>query len=169
MVERQARPGHGHGRRLASGVVANAVSFDIDQGAIEAALESPLRAWLQGLCTKVASEAFVRAPVGKATPVHPMSNAPARIPGRLKHSIDTEITGNGLQLIGWIIANAPYARFVHEGTQGGYDIEPKRPAYALAFWSEKKAGFVVTPRVTNHPGIATPQPFLRDALVKVVG
>lgn len=142
------------------------VSFTVDLSAIDRALEEPLRAWLQGRLSAVASNAFHRAPESKSTPIHPMSRAPQIIPGKLKHSINTRIEGTGTRLIGYVEATAPYAKFVHEGT-GAHPIRPRKPAFALAFWWEKKGDFEVNQGV-NHPG-TRPQPFLRDALVAVMG
>lgn len=142
------------------------VTLSIDRTAIEGGFEEELRAWLQAQCSAVASEAFRRAPRSTPAPIHPMSDAPQRVPGTLAHSIDTEIEGSGTRLVGVIRANAPYARFVHEDTEA-HAIFPRRPAFALAFWSEKKADFVVTGGV-SHPG-TTGQPFLRDALTAVMG
>ncbi len=142
------------------------VTFSVDFAGVDRALETPLRAWLQGRLSAIASNAFHRAPVSKPTPIHPKSKAPQRVPGKLKHSINTRIEGSGTRLIGVVEATAPYARYVHEGT-GPHPINPRRPAYALAFWWEKKGDFVVLPSV-NHPG-TRPQPFLRDALVAVMG
>lgn len=143
------------------------VSFSVDLSAIDRALEPGLRAWLQGRLSAVASNAFHRAPVSTPTPIHPKSNAPQRIPGKLQHSINTRIEGSGTRLVGVVEATAPYARFVHEGT-APHRIEPRRPAFALAFWWEKKGEFAVFPNGVNHPGTRA-QPFLKDALVAVMG
>lgn len=144
------------------------VSVAVDFSAIDRVLEAPLKSWLQRKLSEVASYAFQIAPVSKETPIHPLSKRGIQqIPGTLKHSINTRITGGGTVLVGYVDANAPYAYYVHEGTKGGQSILPLRPAYALAFWSERDGDFVVTGHVTR--GATPAQPFLRDALVAVIG
>lgn len=143
------------------------VSFVVDRSAVDRVLEVPLYAWLQRTLSTIAANAFHRAPVSTPQPIHPKSKAEQRVPGKLKHSINTRIVGSGTRITGYVEATAPYARFVHEGT-AAHPIYPRRPAYALAFWSEKRSEFVVTSRGVNHPG-TRPQPFLRDALVEVMG
>lgn len=128
-------------------------------------MEDQGRAWLQGKLSEVASVAFHSAPVSKPTPIHPRSSAPQVVPGQLKHSINTRIDGSYPELVGKVIANVPYAYFVHEGTQA-HPILPRRPAYALAFWWERQGEFV-TRNSVFHPG-TTAQPFLRDALESVM-
>jgi len=65
-----------------------------------------------------------------------------------------------------VVANVPYATYVHEGTRGGYPITPHNPPYWLRFYWDK-AGKVVYRKRVIHPGIATPQPFLVQALEAV--
>lgn len=142
------------------------VTFDVDSSAFERVLADAAQAWLQRQLSEVASTAFHNCPVSTPQPIHPMSSAPQRQPGRLQHSINTRIEGSFPKLTGRVVANAPYAYFVHEGTNP-HPIFPKRPAYALAFWQESAGAFQVRSSVF-HPGTEA-QPFLRNALDAVMG
>lgn len=87
-----------------------------------------------------------------------------RVTGELARSIRVYPIQLGVNPSAYVEANAPYALFVHEGT-GPHPIDPVN-ARVLRF--PAKSGFIVfTPHV-DHPGTAA-QPFLRDALVAVIG
>ena len=141
------------------------LTFTIDRAAFRAALEPPTRLWLQRQLSEVASEVFARSPVSKPKPIHPKSKAIQIVPGRLKHSVDTEIDGQWPKMVGRVVANAPYAQFVNKGTKP-HRILPRRPAYALAFWSENAGDFIVTGSVM-HPGTRK-NPYMLQALIAVV-
>lgn len=87
-----------------------------------------------------------------------------RVTGTLARSIRVFPIQLGQNPSAYVAAEAPYALAVHEGT-APHPIDPVN-ARVLRFPS--KAGVIVfTPHV-DHPGTVA-QPFLRDALVAVVG
>lgn len=91
--------------------------------------------------------------------------APSGKTGALKRSIGVEQNrdAGGRFAPAWaVVAVAPYAMFVHEGTRP----HPIRGNPLLAFWWAKIGSFVVLARV-NHPG-TTGQPFLADAIRQTV-
>lgn len=140
------------------------VTYAVDYGSLDRVIRPQARQWLQTKMTAIASRAFQLAPESTPTPVHPMSSAAEVIPGRLKHSIDTEIEDTADGLIGRVVVRVPYAKFVVLGT-AAHPIFPRK-AKALAFWWEKKGDFAVLPSV-NHPGTA-PNRFLLDAFIDVM-
>jgi hypothetical protein len=87
------------------------------------------------------------------------------VTGRLRDSIDVRlVTGaDGWPLTYEVIADAPYASFVHEGTRP-HHIAP-RQASVLRF---PKSGTMLYRPSVQHPG-TQPRPFLRVAMDQVIG
>lgn len=81
--------------------------------------------------------------------------------GRLRSSIYGTVKFGPLR--GEVIASAPYSAYVHEGTSP-HEITPNT-ARVLRFPS--RAGNIVYTNLVNHPG-TRPQPFLSDALLRVI-
>lgn len=88
--------------------------------------------------------------------------------GATKRSIrTTERHAAGGDLEGHVVATTKQALYVHEGTRGPYTIKPRMPGGRLRFFGMKTGAVVITRRVI-HPGVRIKQPFLRDALSRVI-
>jgi hypothetical protein len=81
--------------------------------------------------------------------------------GNLRSSIQPRVEFGPLR--GEVEATAPYSLYVHEGTSP----HPITPVNARVLRFPTKAGTIVYAQSVNHPG-TRPQPFLSDALAKVV-
>lgn len=134
--------------------------IDISQSLCDDVIGRQLPSWLQNVLDDVAAQAFTICPVGTPDPL----GRPRAFNTPLRYTINTKITGSGVGVIGLVQANSPYAKFVHDGT-AAHPIQPIGTGYPLRFM---KDGTVRYPWKVNHPGTSA-QPFLRDALVSVVG
>lgn len=134
---------------------------DISPSLCDSVIGRQLPQWLQRALSDVAGAAFALCPVGEGDPL----GRPRPFKTPLRYTINTKVDGTGANVVGYVQANSPYAYFVHQGTQGGAQIRPLAPGYPLRFsW---RGEVVRTMRVTR--GATPAQPFLRDALVSVMG
>ena len=150
--------------------MADDIELTIDDATLIETLSRYVEPWLASIVDSIATLAMQTAPVGQDDPL----GRPRKFPLRLRDTLTSWVEGeNTIELVGYAAAEAPYAVFVHEGTSGPYDIpsggatEQKSKGYPLRFYFPK-AGAVVRPWTVSHPGIRTPQPFLRDAMIQVV-
>lgn len=133
--------------------------IDISQQLCDDVIGRQLPDWMQGVLSDVAGDAFTACPIGEPDPL----GRPRPFATALRYTINTTITGTGIDIQGFVQANSPYAFFVHEGTQPHVIAAVNFPR--LRFM---KDGTVRRPKMVNHPGTAA-QPFLRNALVTYVG
>jgi len=107
---------------------------------------------LMRLAREVATSARRRAP---------------RATGQLAGSIRAELGGRGGSLQARVVADAPHAVYVHEGTgvygKRGRMIRP-RAARVMA-WRDSGGGWVFAKKVRGVP----PRPFLKQAAEAVIG
>lgn len=125
------------------------VTIQTDHAALEASVARYLRPWLQAKLDSIAALAVQLAPVDT---------------GLLRDNHYTEIVGDGVYLLGRVVANTAYALYVHNGTRP-HSINPRSAGGVLRF--PNRAGVIVYTRHVNHPG-TTAQPWLRDAAVQVI-
>lgn len=105
----------------------------------------PLALHVANVGRQVAAGARQRAPLGKT--------------GDLKDSIDFRMVRTSTGWTAEIVADAPHAAFVHEGTRP-HPIFPRKRHGLLVFDVGNETVFVRGP--VNHPG-TKPRPFLREA------
>ncbi len=122
--------------------------FSFDEADLQAQVQPILIREQQSIQRRIVAEAQRRVPVRS---------------GFLRSTIQEEpATGSGRNAVtGGVIATAPYARFVHDGTRP-HLIVPRRSS-VLVF--EIGGRTVFTKRV-HHPG-TRPNPFIRDAMEAV--
>lgn len=107
-----------------------------------------------------------RAPVGQGRAPDPWTTGYPG--GRLKKSVRSEVLTRRGNLVGIVTADAvrpgatsSYAASVHEGSQGGYPILPRRKRWLR--WPGADGQDVFRSGVV-HPGIRRGNPYLRNAL-----
>jgi len=124
--------------------------FEVNRGVLTGQTRTIFKRWLNPTLDAVTAQAKQEAPVRT---------------GRLRESIHKEpIRWVGfLKAEGKVVADAPYARYVHDGTRP--HVIRARRAKALHFYWQGREVFV---KSVNHPG-TKPNPFMTRAARKVVG
>ena len=148
----------------------NNVVFVVNPAGFKSAFKSwegsPVGSWMK----KKNEEVRLLAVAGAPGPGKPPRNTTGISYGKGELSSRITVTHHhspGGDLEGHVVAHAKHALWVHNGTGGPYPITPRKPGGKLKFFWAKVGHTVVLPRV-SHPGIRIAQPFLKDALDKVM-